>query len=238
MKTSVPWWRWILNLLLGYLLWEIGNFLGKITAIAVAGEASAVWGNFWALTVWSLVQVVIIVWGMRYVWKIVDGDYSSIGLLVGDEWKPDLLYGTAVGLSLALIQYLVILPLTGGAQRSDVIATAEIMGTDLSGLIAAIIFGWLAGGISEEIFYRGHLIRSLTSLLGGKSWALWTAIIISIGYFAIGHAFQGWSGLLNAGSIAIVYTSLFLWRRRLLPGIVAHGVYNTLAFLGIYFLLM
>jgi membrane protease YdiL (CAAX protease family) len=203
----------------------------------VAGDETAIMGNFLPLMILSLVQVVIIVFGMKYVWRLVNGNWASIGL-VSDNWKQDLLYGGMVGIALALVQYFIILPLTGGAQRSDVIASAEIIGNNPSGLVGAIILGWLAGAISEEIYYRGHIISSIHKLLGGERWALWIATILSIGLFAYGHAYQGLIGVLNTGFIAVVYTGLFLWRKRLTPGIIAHGVYNTLAILGVFFLLM
>ena len=236
MKTSAPWWRWLITLVLGYLLWDIGKFLSIVISMAVAGDESAIPGNFWPLVVRSLVQVVIILIGMKYIWRIVDGGWATIGF-VSNNWKQEILYGGSVSISLALLQYLVVLPLTGGAQRSDVIASLKIVGTNPSDLVGAIILGWLAGAISEEIFYRGHLIRSLQKLLGGGTWALWIASIFSITFFAVDHGYQGPIGILNAGIIAVVYTGLYLWRKRLTSGIVAHGVYDTLAFLGLYFLL-
>jgi membrane protease YdiL (CAAX protease family) len=235
-STSTPWWRWLLTLVIGVLLWEAGKVLASLAAVIVAGDESAIYGSFWPLIALSLVQTVVIVFGIKYVWRIVNGDWASIGF-VSENWKQDALYGAAVGLALALLQFFVILPLTGGAQRTDVIASAEIMGSNPFSLIAAIILGWFAGAFSEEIFYRGHFIRSLSKLFGGGPWAVGISSVLSIALFAYGHSYQGWIGILSTGFIALIYTLLFLWRKRLTTGIVAHGVYNTLAFLSIYFLL-
>ena len=238
MNTSIPWWRWLLTLVSGLLLWNLGKMLSGLAAVIVAGNEAAIFGSFWPVILLSIVQAAVIVFGIRYVWRIVNGDWTSIGFDF-QNWKQDSLYGASVGLALALLQYFVILPLTGGAQRSDVIASAEMTGATPYGLIAAIIMGWLAGALSEEIFYRGHLIRSLQKIMGGGRWALMASSMVSIAIFAYGHIYLGgWSGALNAGMVALVYTLLFLWRKRLTAGIVAHGVYNTLAFLGIYFFLM
>jgi len=237
MNTSTPWWRWLLTLVIGILLWEVGNVLASLAAVFVAGDETAIYGSFWPLISLSLVQAAVIVFGIKYVWRVVNGDWDSIGF-VNQNWKQDALYGAVVGLALALLQFFVILPLTGGAQRIDVIASAEIMGSNPASLIAAIILGWLAGAFSEEVYFRGHLIRSLSKLFGEGPWALGISSVLSIALFAYGHSYQGWIGVLNSGFIAIIYTLLFLWRERLTAGIVAHGVYNTLAFLGIYFFLM
>jgi membrane protease YdiL (CAAX protease family) len=235
MKNSTPWFRWLITLILGYFLWDVGKLLGGIAAVLVAGDENAIMGNFWPLIVLGSVQVLIILFGLKYVWRIVGGGWETFGL-VSENWKQDVLTGGAVGLILALIQFFIVLPLTGGSQRSDVIASAEIFGNSSEGLAGAIIFGLLAGAIAEEVWYRGHLILSMQKLLGGERWALWIATIFSIGLFAYGHAYQGLVGVLNTGLIAVVYTGLFLWSKRLAPGMVAHGVYNTLAFLGVYFL--
>lgn len=64
-----------------------------------------------------------------------------------------------------------------------------------------------------------------------------SASIFSIVFFVLVYMTQGVSVELNAGLIVIVYTSQLLWRKRLTSGIVAHGIYNSLVFLGLYFLL-
>lgn len=235
-KTTIPWWRWLITVIAGIMLWFLAGLVAGLIAAIVAGEEGVVIGRAAPMLVLSIVQATIIVFGIRYVWRIVYGGWRSIGF-VTESWKQDSIYGAVAGLAFALVQYFVLLPLTGGAERSDVVASAEIAGTSLTSLFAAIILGWLAGALSEEIFYRGHLIRSLQNLLGGKAWAAAVASIISIGLFAYGHAYQGSIGMLNAGLVGAFYTALFLWRGRLTTGIVAHGVYNTLALLAIYFIL-
>lgn len=237
MNTTTPWWRWLLTLAAAVLLWQLASLLGNLVALAVAGDQIAVAGSFWPVIALSLVQTTAIVLGGRQVLRIANRDWAFIGF-AGQNFKRDALYGAAAGLALALLQYFLILPLTGGLQRSDIIATAELMGPNPYGLVSLIIRGWLAGALAEEIFYRGLFIRSLHNLLGGKRWALAVSSIVSIALFAVGHSYQGWIGMVSTGFMAAIYTALYLWRGRLTAGIVAHGVYNTLAVLGIYFLLV
>ena len=236
MKTSAPWWRWLLTLVIGVLIWEVGKVLGNLTALIVAGNEAAIYGSFWPLIALSVVQVTVVFFGIKYTWRIVKGDWTSIGF-VSKHWKKDAIYGAIVGLTLALLQFFIILPLTGGAQRPDIIASLQIVGSNPFSLIAAIILGWLAGAFAEEIFYRGHFIRSSSKLFGGGPWAVGIASALSIALFAYGHSYQGWIGILNTGFVALIFTLLFLWRKRLTAGIVAHGVYNTFVILSIYFFL-
>jgi membrane protease YdiL (CAAX protease family) len=237
MKTSknTPWWRWIITLVAGVLLWEVGNLISGIVASVIAGEGEALIGSVYPMIIYSVLRALIFTFGIKYTWKIVDGGLSSIGFEI-QNWKQDTFYGAAVGVGLAVIQYLVVLPLTGGALRSDIIAASEMVGTNYSTLVAAIILG-LAGAMSEELFFRGHIIRSFRGLFGVGRLTLVVSSLISIGLFASGHAYQGLSGVINTGFIGLVYTILYLRRGSLTSGIVAHSVSNTLAFLGIFFLL-
>lgn len=235
MNHSTPWWRWLITLLCGIALWDVGRMLSTLVALVLAGDEAAIFGQFWPMSIYSGIRAMVVVLGLKYVWRIVNGDLASIGF-DGLNIKQEALHGTAFGLVLFLLQA-VLLPLTGGAQRPDIVASAELMGTSSSGLIAAIMMGWLVGALAEEVFFRGHLIRSLCGLLGGKRWAMITSATVSIALFAIGHSYQGWTGVLGTGLVASAYTALFLWRGRLTAAIAAHGVYNTLAILGIHFLL-
>ena len=230
-----PWWKWVVTLVSGVLLWEVGNLLSGIVASVIAGKSGIVIGSVYPMITYSVLRALIFTLGIKYTWRTVNGGWNSIGFNF-DNWKQDAIYGAAVGLGITIIQYILILPLTGGALRSDIIAASEIVGTNYSTLVAAIILG-LAGAISEELFFRGHIIRSFTGLFGETRLTLGVSSIISVALFAFGHSYQGLFGVINVGLIGVVYTVLFLRRGSLTSGIFAHCVSNTLAFLGIFFLL-
>ena len=229
-----PLWRWVLTIVAGILLGNVSNIISGVAASVLAGESGIIFGRFYPMISYSILRVTIFTFGIKYTWRIVNGGWKTIGFDF-HNWKQDAYYGSAVAIGLAIIQVFVLLPLTGGSQRSDIIAASEIMGTSLSTLVAAIILG-LAGALSEELFFRGHIIRSLQGLLGDHRLTLLVSSVISITLFGLGHSYQGLSGVLNTVLIASIFTVLFLWRGTLTAGIVAHGVYNTLAFLGVYFL--
>lgn len=235
MNRSAPWWRWLITLLSGIALWSVGGMLSTLAALALAGDEASGFGQFWPMLAFSGVRAMVVVFGMKYVWRIVNGDWASIGFS-NLNIKQEAFYGASVGLVLFLFQA-VLLALTGGAQRPDIIASGELIGTSPGGLVGAIIMSWLVGALSEEVFYRGHLIRSLCNLLGGKRWAIITSVIVSVALFTIGHSYQGWIGFVSTGLIGLVYTGLFLCRGNLTAAIAAHGVYDTLVVLSIYILL-
>ncbi len=130
--------RWAITAGAGALLWEFGNLISGIIATIVGGSSESIIGNAYPMIIYSILRVSIFTYGIYYTWKLVDGGWSSIGFDL-QNWRQDSLYGAAVGVGIAVIQYLVILPLTGGALRSDIIAASELVGTNYSTLVAAII---------------------------------------------------------------------------------------------------
>lgn len=97
---------------------------------------------------------------------------------------------------------------------------------------------WLFAAIGEELFYRGLLMHRLEHILGGGHVAVVAAIGLQALLFGLLH--------LDTGAVQIVqstFTGLiqgiafYAFRRRLLPLILAHGLWDsyglTLLFLGI-----
>lgn len=122
----------------------------------------------------------------------------------------------------------ILIPLTGGSERSDVIASLELTGGSWSGVLGLIVTGWLVGGFAEELFFRGYLIPTLQNLLGGGKWAAGLAALISILWFSLSHRYQGWMGVADAAISGLLFTTLFLWRGRLTAPIIAHGLFDML----------
>ncbi len=91
--------------------------------------------------------------------------------------------------------------------------------------IRATMAVWLIvlGPISEEIFFRGYVLRFLSAELGYP-----TALIVSSSLFAVTHL--NWSGFLVYLVIGCILGYLQHRTGRLVAPIVAHVVYNALAF--------
>jgi len=134
----------------------------------------------------------------------------------------------------ALVQFLVVIPNTGGVARSDVAANAAQIGDSAWGVFGFIVLAW-TGAFSEELFFRGHFFTTLRNLLGGSSIALAVAVVATVAVFAAGHGYQGWAGVLDTGFYGgLTLTLLYVWRGRLTACIVAHALWNTLATVAIY----
>ena len=89
----------------------------------------------------------------------------------------------------------------------------------------------LTAGFVEEFVFRGYIQRQCQALCGntvGASILQWTI-------FTQGHLYQGWLRLVPVLLIAIVLTTVALWRKSLVPGMVAHGVGDGLVALIFFF---
>jgi membrane protease YdiL (CAAX protease family) len=90
-------------------------------------------------------------------------------------------------------------------------------------------------GIVEEMLFRGFAVSRLAELVPGGAW---TAAILSLVGFALGHVYQGPLGLCRAGLLGAFLSLPFLATGSLLPSILAHTLLDILGgvFLGRYLL--
>lgn len=85
---------------------------------------------------------------------------------------------------------------------------------------------WLQAALLEE-FTRTFVLS--------RVWQVWTSddaklivLIVSAVLFGLGHVYQGWGGVAATTIIGFILGYYYLRRGRVLPMILAHGVYNTI----------
>jgi uncharacterized protein len=95
---------------------------------------------------------------------------------------------------------------------------------------------WTLAAFGEEMVFRGYLIRRVSDLVGDTPAGRAIALVISSGLFGLAHGYQGWAGVIAAGTIggllAMVY---FASRRNLWAVILCHALVDTVALSAIYF---
>jgi len=102
--------------------------------------------------------------------------------------------------------------------------------------VSWLLLAWIVGGFTEEMLFRGFLIARFERLLPLGRAALPAAVGLQAMVFGQQHFYyQGWSGALATGGIALVSGGLvLLFRRNLWPLILSHGASNTLGMTLIY----
>ena len=225
----VPKWRWAVTLILGTILWYTALFASEIIPQVFLGLELQ--GPTYALA--GVIRAVMGYIAIKTALRPVHLKLSDIGLN-SVRWRGDALIGAGVAVVFTLIQFLFIIPGTGGAARSDIAANAAQIGTSVWGVSGFIVLAW-TGAFSEELFFRGHFFMSLMNLLGGTGLAMGGSALATIALFAAGHGYQGWAGVVDTGFYGgLTLTLLYIWRGRLTACIVAHALWNTLATIAIF----
>lgn len=99
-----------------------------------------------------------------------------------------------------------------------------------------LALSWLVGGFVEEMLFRGMLFSRFERLLAGFPHAVPIAVVLQSILFGQQHFYyQGWSGALATGGIALL-SGLFyiLLKRSLWPLILSHGAANSIGMALIY----
>ena len=98
-----------------------------------------------------------------------------------------------------------------------------------------LAIGWIVGGISEEIVFRGFLLNRITSYIPNETGVVY-AIVITSALFGFMHGYQGIAGQIQTGIIgALLATIYYVCGKRLTIAILTHGLVNTISFSLIYF---
>jgi membrane protease YdiL (CAAX protease family) len=79
--------------------------------------------------------------------------------------------------------------------------------------------------VTEEVVFRGYLLRRLRSLTGNTS----LSILLATALFALGHRYEGASGLLAVSVLGIAFAVVYLRTRSLAAVIVMHFLQDFVA---------
>jgi membrane protease YdiL (CAAX protease family) len=95
---------------------------------------------------------------------------------------------------------------------------------------------WTLAAFGEELIFRGYLMNTLARAFGNKNLGWIFACFINSILFGIGHAYQGISGIILLGLVGLLYALFYLGSgRNIWVPILIHGLYDTSAFLVIFF---
>jgi len=114
-------------------------------------------------------------------------------------------------------------------------AFATLKGNTFEYLVLLLPVSWGIAAFGEELLYRGFIYRRLTDVIGQTSWASTISLLGQTALFALGHAYLGPRGMLNAGALGSVAGLAYLaCGRNLWPLIIAHGLVDTVGMTALY----
>lgn len=222
--------RWVMGLLVGTLLWALAVFVAHSFPVIFLGRELA--GPTYAIV--AVLFAPLALGAVSAGLRVARCRLSAAGLTL-EKARVDVPIGSAIAVIWAALQFGVLIPLTGGAERADLVVNAGQIGTNFSGLAAFVLLAW-GGGFAEEVFFRAHLMTALRGIFGASPWASALVVMVPTILFAMLHGYQGgWVGMLDTGVFGGATLSLlFLWRGRLLLCVTAHAMWNTIASIVIF----
>lgn len=218
----------ILTILLGYALFIIPDIFFGITKF----NGGKIGINLLYIALFQFVAITTLLYVAL---KTLKRNFKYIGLTF-ERFPKDVLLGLFFGGLWTLLQFAFIIPNTGGSERADVQGMLNMFDGSLVGTLAFISLGVIGGGITEELFNRGFFITILKDLFRNPKKGIWIAAMLSIFVFSIGHMPTNTLQWIDILVPTIIYTLLFIYTKRLTASIVAHGLYNLLAILLVYYL--
>jgi uncharacterized protein len=163
--------------------------------------------------------------------------WSDFGLKKPDSWKKTILYALLVGIVFQAFSLYVFEPFLGKLTGDipDVSVFKTLVG-NIPQLIFFLLLSWTFAAFVEEMLYRGYLMHRIADLFNRNNFGWIAGIIISNIIFGFGHLYQGTSGMISTGSSGLVFAGLyFATNRNLWAAILAHGIYDTIGFIMIFF---
>lgn len=158
---------------------------------------------------------------------------STLNLKPG-RWSTDLLYGCALALILIpgfhYIHVFLVSCLHTGSSGAVVRETIKTAAQPLMIFIKLVPDSWLIAATFEE-FMRVMILSRFWKLGSSKPY-LAVSIAVPAVLFGLGHLYQGTTGVLSATMMALVFSSFYLAYGRVLPMIIAHGLFDSYAVLA------
>jgi membrane protease YdiL (CAAX protease family) len=163
---------------------------------------------------WSLALLAVLLWARE------GRSWSALGLLPPTDWR------LIVGLALVAVTTVLAMRQAASVRRlsDDRLdkLRPKLAGHDLIVPQTLAEYRWfialaLTAGVCEELLYRGFL----TWLVAAYLPVVVAIIIVSI-TFGLGHAYLGRRGIVNAGIVGLVMSTIVLASGWLIPAMVIH----------------
>jgi uncharacterized protein len=213
-------------------------FSAKLMSTAVGHGAEAISANGqaagYALNIGLEFLILLFVWfGLRLRgMKIRD--------LIGGRWKTpeDFLLDVGIAVGFLVASWLILAGLSfalGLAKTSQIEETKKLVGVIAPrGWLALLSFFALStsAGFIEEIVFRGYLQRQFAALTRNT----YIGLVVSALCFGLAHGYEGIRRMVLIAIFGCMFGLLAHFRKNLRPGMMAHGAFDALQGLLLYFL--
>jgi len=231
MKKSISW-KWLGFFILGILAWILGK--GVLAAFSTNFLVKKLNAGDYVFAIYALLSMLFVTILFYFLYRKIHPEGFKIFRLNAEHLKKDALIGIGFAVLLAAISIFIIIPLAGPENKTIVEAQKLVHTLPFINIVTAGIF---LGGFSEELFFRGHIITSISMISLKSRYLVILAVTVSAILFGLGHEYQGLLGTLFSGLTSIIFALLYIKRKSLVSPMIAHALYDTLVAIAIkYFI--
>jgi len=166
--------------------------------------------------------------------------WSDMGLRTPSSPLKAILIAVVATLLLIPLSYALRQAVTSITHQSPNLEAFKTIKDNPSMLLFSLAIAWIFGAFAEEMFFRGFLMNSFSKLFAEKNFndrVKWTlSLVVTSVLVGIGHAYEGITGMIITSIIGLCFGLIYLnSKRNLWPSILTHGLYDTVAFLFLFF---
>lgn len=216
LEPVAPWWHTVLVLAIVGISSLASFYQHGLPNLNLPGMNWRLSGYFTVIALEWLLALVI--------WLALRSRGLGFGSLVGGRWRTVGNFFRDLGLGIGLI--VIAVPTTSGlihllGVHSDK-TLALLTPKTWFELLVWFVLNWSAA-FSEELVFRGYLMRQFGAWTGSRAGGL----ILQGMFFGLAHGYYRWA-MLAIMVHGWLLGGLAWWRKSLRPGILAHGVQDTL----------
>jgi CAAX protease family protein len=180
----------------------------------------------------SYFTVLVVEWvGVFLVWLALRWRGLTMGSLISGSWQPRRAFLKDLGLAIGFM--VVVIPTVGAlAYLLGANDNSAIPNIPPKTLFELLIFLGLAAsaGFAEELIFRGYLTQQFSAWTGSYS----IAVILQGIFFGLAHGFYG-KAMLAVMVQGWLLGLLAYWRKSLRPGMLAHGLQDSIGGIVAFF---
>lgn len=217
-----PWWHTCLVLLILAATSVSGAHFHGLPRVPIAGMSPKVEAYVVTLAVEWL--TVLLIWaGLR-------SRGLSVGDLVSGRWRKISAFLKDLGWAIAFLAVAVpCLTLVSHVLHANYDAKAMLPTTGVQLTLWLLLAA--TAGFCEELTFRGYLQRQFGAWTGSRV----VGVAIQGLAFGLAHGYQGWRMMTLIMVFGWMFGALALWRRSLLPGMLAHCLQDSAGGLAGFF---
>lgn len=181
----------------------------------------------------SYVTVIALEWFLVLViWLALRRRALGLGSLVGGRWDSARSVLRDIGLAIGYL-VLVAVPISWLGDRFG--PSTKQVDVNLIPRTALELVGWvtmsITAGFCEEYFFRGYLMEQYAAWSRSR----WFAIVAQSIFFGLCHAYYGAVQMLAVVLLGLALGLLAHWRKSLRPGMIAHGLVDSVGGIVAFF---